>query len=424
MKWPDVTVLLRFNAWGARVSDKTSGMKSLLIHSGILTKRSISIALVVLFVPLASLTCASEQSTFQINPDAGAGDVIVHGKLGGLIFGFEVDPNGTEGLLCEAVSNPDGTVSARVETFSQVTGRIIRVVAKSESQDDAITLGVAGSVGLVEYEHVRGPLNIRRTFSTINPLAGNMINGQWTPPIDPKQIVNQVKPALDGSSNAAVYALSVDTNVSSVVFSSNFADNTFGPLINITDPDFTQEAPPVIAFDPRGNQAILGHDKPSPFILPPLIAFVDLTTGSFVKRTGLGLGVINGVAADSEDRVLCTDTSFDCAVQFYNLNDFTGISVFLPGHNPQTSTASGGDIEFDPVNKLFLVAQPFSDGQLDNGSSVQIYDIMGNLVESIDGLNFQGGDNVFPVHITLTPNRRIGFVNGPDLTTAIESFSY
>ena len=209
-----------------------------------------------------------------------------------------------------------------------------------------------------------------------------------------------------------------------VVFSSNLADNTFGPVIDITDPDFTQEAPPVIAFDPIGNQVILGHDKPSPFILPPVIGFVDLATGSFVKRNGLGLGVINGIAVDSEDGVLCTDTSFDSAVQFYNLSDFSGISVFLPGHNPQTSTASGGDIEFDPINKLFLVAQPFSDGQLNNGSSVHVFDLTGNLVESIDGLNFQGGDNVFPVHITLNPNDRIGFVNGPDLTTAIQSFNY
>ncbi len=179
-------------------------MKS-LFHSGtILTKRFISTALVGLFLCLASPTRASDQSRFQVNPNAGAGDVIVRGKLGGLIFGFEVDPNGTEGLLCEAVSNPDGTVSARVETFSQATGRIIRVLARSESQDDFIALGVAGSVGLIEHEHVRGLFNIKRTFSTINPLAGNMINGHWTPPIDPKQIVNQVKPSLDGSSNAAV----------------------------------------------------------------------------------------------------------------------------------------------------------------------------------------------------------------------------
>ena len=416
--------MLRSNAWDSSVPTKMSRMKSLFHSDIILTKQSISTALVALFLCSASLSPASNESGFQLNPGDEAGDVIVHGKLGGLIFGFEVDPNGKEGLLCEAVSHPDGTVSARVETFNQATGRIVRVLAGSESQDDFIAVGVEGSVGLIEREQVRGLFNVKRTFATINPLAGNMINGDWTPPIDSNQIVNQVKPALDGTPNVAVYALSVSTSVNPVVFSSNLADNTFGPVIDITDPDFTQEAPPVIAFDPIGNQAILGHDKPSPFILPPLIAFVDLTTGSFVKKTGLGLGVINGIAVDSEDGILCTDTSFDSAVQFYTLDDFTGISVFLPGHDPQTSTASGGDIEFDPINKLFLVAQPFSDGQLDNGSSIQVYDLTGNLVESIDGLNFQGGDNVFPVHITLNPNHRIGFVNGPDLTTAIQSFRY
>src|SRR6266850_1732655 len=59
---------------------------------------------------------------FQPNPDAGAGDVIVHGKFGGNIFDFEIDPNGTEGLLCEAVGNPDRTVTAAVETFDHATG--------------------------------------------------------------------------------------------------------------------------------------------------------------------------------------------------------------------------------------------------------------------------------------------------------------
>ena len=399
-------------------------MKSLSYSHIGLPKRSISTALVALFVCAASLTQASDQPGSRPSLNDEAGDVIVHGELGGLIFGFEIDPNGTEGLLCEAVSNPDGTVSARVETFSQATGRIKRVLAGSESQDDFVALSVAGSVGLVERERVRDLFHVRRTFATINLLADNRINARWTPPINSKQIVNQVKPALDGTPNIAVYALSVSTNVNPVVFTSNLADDTFGSVIDITDPDFTQEAPPVIAFDPIGNQVILGHDKPSPFILPPVIGFVDLAAGSFVKQTGLGLGVINGIAVDSEDGVLCTDTSFDSAVQFYTLSNFSGISVFLPGHNPQTSTASGGDIEFDPINKLFLVAQPFSDGLLNNGSSVHVFDLTGNLVESIDGLNFQGGDNVFPVHITLNPSTRTGFVNGPDLTTAIQSFNY
>jgi hypothetical protein len=385
------------------------------------------------FVPatLLGLLCfgaltarGADAPKFQPNPNVGPGDVIVHGKFGGNIFGFEVDPNGTEGLLCEAVGNPDGTVTAAVETFSQATGRIIRVLSKTNTQDDFIAWSVAGSIGLFEHEKVKGLFNIRRTFHIIDPVAGNQVNGNWTPPIDQKQIVNQVKAALDGSPNVAVYALSVSTSLNPVVFSSNISDNTFGPAIEITDPNFITEAPPIIAFDPPRNQAILGHDKPSPFILPPLIGFVDLATGSFEVKTGLGLGVINGVAVDSEDGILCTDTSFDSAAQFYDLSDFSGISVLLPGHDPQTSTASGADIEFDPINKLFLIAQEFSHGSLTDGSSILVYDLVGNLVESIDGLNFQGGFNVFPIHITLNPSRRVGFVNGPDLTTAIQSFNY
>ena len=354
----------------------------------------------------------------------GPGDVVVRGKMGGLIFGFEVDPAGKEGLLAEAVPNSDGTVTAAIETFNQSTGRIIRTLAKTNTQDDFIAWTVAGSVGLVEQEQVRGLFNIKRTFSTIDPLSGNRFTGRWTPPLGSKQIVNQVKPAFDGSPNVAVYALSVSTSVNPVVFTSNLRDNTFSPAFAITDLNFTTEAPPVIAYDPTRNQVVLGHDKPSPFIEPPLIGFLDLATGSLDVKTGLGLGVINGVAVDGEDGILCTDTSFDSTVQFYNLADFSGVSVFLPGHNPQTSTASGGDIEFDPINKLFLVAQAFSDGSLTDGSSIQVYDLAGNLVESIDGLMFQGGDNVFPVKITLNRGRRMGYVNGPDLTTAIQAFAY
>lgn len=51
---------------------------------------------------------------FQPNPNAAPGNVIVHGQFGGNIFGFEVDPNGTEGLLCESLGNADGTVLAAV----------------------------------------------------------------------------------------------------------------------------------------------------------------------------------------------------------------------------------------------------------------------------------------------------------------------
>jgi hypothetical protein len=391
-----------------------------------LTTKLLPAILIGLFCCTTSRGAAVEAPQFRAHPDSGPVDIIVRGKFGGNIFGFEVDPNGTEGLLCEAVGNPDGTVTAAVETFSQATGKIIRVVSKSNSQDDFIAWTAAGSIGLYEREHVKGIFNIQRTFHIIDPLAGDKVNGRWTPPITSKQIVNQVKPSLDGSPKVAVYALSVSTSVNPVVFTSDISNNSFGSAFEITDLNFITEAPPIIGFDPVGNQVILGHDKPSPFIEPPLIGFLDLATGSFEVENGLGLGVINGVAVDTEDRILCTDTSFDSAVQFYDLNDFigSGISVLLPGADPQTSTASGGDIEFDPINKLFLVAQEFAEGKLNNDSAIQVYDLAGNLVETIDGLNFQGGFNVFPIHITLNPSHRTGFVNGPDLTTAIQSFSY
>ncbi|MDQ3116107.1 MAG: hypothetical protein M3Q86_05785 [Verrucomicrobiota bacterium] len=101
----------------------------------------------------------ASQPAFQVNPNAGTGDVIVRGKLGGFIFGFEIDPNGTEGLLCEAALNSDGTVMAAIETFDQATGRIVRILGKTNTEDDFIALTVAGSVGLIEREKVRGLFN-------------------------------------------------------------------------------------------------------------------------------------------------------------------------------------------------------------------------------------------------------------------------
>src|SRR5437588_7755161 len=92
LKPRQVTVALRSNAWDSSVPREISGMKSLSHSGNILTKHSISTALIALFLCSASLSHASDQSGFQVNPGDQAGDVIVHGQLGGLIFGFEVDP--------------------------------------------------------------------------------------------------------------------------------------------------------------------------------------------------------------------------------------------------------------------------------------------------------------------------------------------
>jgi hypothetical protein len=88
--------------------------------------------------------------------------------------------------------------------------------------------------------------------------------------------------------------------------------------------------------------------------------------------------------------------------------------------NQVKSSQAAGTSE---VAVYFLIAQPFS-GTAASGRSIQVSDTAGTLIESIDGLNFQGGFNVFPIHIALHPADRTGYVNGPDLTRRLQSFSY
>jgi hypothetical protein len=99
----------------------------------------------------------------------------------------------------------------------------------------------------------------------------------------------------------------------------------------------------------------------------------------------------------------------------------TGFAVTLPGATSQLQ--SGSDVEFDPINKLFFIAQSVSStGQ---GSSIQVYDTNGNLIESLNGFNFSNASNVIFTHIALNPSHRTGYVDGPDSgVTELQSFTY
>ncbi len=181
--------------------------------------RLITAAFLSLFCALSTLSIG--QTDFQPNPAAGAGSIIVHSKFGGQIFGFDIDQNGTEGVLSEAQDLTNGNVLAAVETFDQTTGKILAVVTKTQTQDDFVTFGVVGrSVGLVEHEHVVSFLNVQRTFAVMNPLSANKFTGRWTPPIGTKHLINQVS-RTQGTSNAAVFAEDNSGNFVPFVFSSN-----------------------------------------------------------------------------------------------------------------------------------------------------------------------------------------------------------
>lgn len=112
----------------------------------------------------------------------GPGTTIVHSKFGGQIFGFDIDQNGTEGVLTENKALANGNVVAAVETFNQKTGKILKVVSETENQDNFLTLGIEGtSVGLVEQEVVTGIFVTDRIYDVMNPLKSNAITGTWTP---------------------------------------------------------------------------------------------------------------------------------------------------------------------------------------------------------------------------------------------------
>lgn len=349
----------------------------------------------------------------------GPTGVIVQGMFGGRIYGFDIDATGTEGVLSESQSGG----MAAVETFDQSTGKIIKVVAQMPvgRGSDFITLGVTGSsVGLIERDLVKGGIIPKRTFGTLSPLGRNRVNGRWSPPLDSNHLVGLVS-HNQGTPNNAVLTEDISANFMPTIFSSNVGANTFGPVITLTDPEFTNGSP-ALAYDSANHRAILGvATLGNPFV-PGKIATVDLVSGAFTKFTGVGDGEVNGIAYDPVSGTACTTTEIDFSVEFYNIATQSGFAEPLPGAVNQFF--SGADVEFDPVNQLFLVAQPNSSTS-GSGSSIHVYDVSGNLIESLNGFSFSNASNVIPVHIALNPAARLGYVDGPDLgVTEIQSFTY
>ena len=389
------------------------------MHKG--TKHAI---IVTLLLCGAAALAQSNEKEIQSKPATGPGSVIVHSKFGGQIYGFDIDQNGTEGVLSEAAIQSNGTILAAVETFSQSTGKILKVVAQTQTGDDFITLGVVGtSVGLVDHQHVQGGFVVTNTYNTMNPLSSNKFTGLWTPPtIGTEHLIMPTGVSRSqGVPNVAVFAYDNSGNFIPWVFSSNVAANTFGPVVDITDSYNFGSVPPPMGYDSVTNQAILGGGDGC-FGCLPEIGLVDLTAGTWSEFKGVGFGFINGLAVDSADGIFVTTTEDDAGLEFYHLATEEGFEVTLPGSGSQ-QIFSGADVEYDPINKLFLVAQPVSSSS-SSGSTIYVYNIGGELQETLNGFSFSNG-NVVPVHIALHPKQRSGYVDGPDAdVTEIQSFTY
>jgi hypothetical protein len=392
------------------------------------------LALVYLFalgLPMRGAAQLSEPSG-DTKQAIGPGSTIVHSKFGGQIFGFDIDQNGTEGVLSENKLLANGKVLAAIETFDQKSGKILDVVAETENNDNFLTLGIVGtSVGLVEQEVVPGMFVTQRIYDVLSPLDSNSISSTWTPALTKDDIIlgisrNQYS-ANQGPATNAVLAYENGGNLTSFVFGTNIAANTSQPFIPLTNPIFDFNEAPVVAYDSAANRAIVASSNGEVGGPAPVFALVDLTTGEVNEFNGIRgpfpdrQGSINGIAVDSEDGIVCTTTEVDFRVEFYNLAAKTGFAENLPGATGQIQ--SGSDVEYDPVHKLFFVAQSVSSTAA--GSSIQVYNPKGQLVESLNGFSFSNASNVVPLHIALNPSHRSGYVDGPDSgVTEIQSFTY
>jgi hypothetical protein len=376
----------------------------------------ISAALLGCFAFAAAQTSKSVSKTPK-----GAGKVIVHPKLGGTIFGFDVDQNGTEGFLSEGIGY--GSCPYASETFDQKSGKIIKVVRRGKSKgcgDDDVTWGVVGtSVGLVEHQHSPTFDHLQMSFPVLNPLDGNQVTGSWLSPFKKTAEIEGVS-RNQGTSMNAFQFYDFSTMMEYVV-GSDVAKNEFGPVVQITS------VPGIIGLNTKTNSAVVMVGTTDFGI--SYVDQIDVATGKIESFAGIGSGQVMGIAVDSEDDMAVTTTFGDAGVEFYDLKNQTGFEVILPFIPENCDNAcTGVDVEFDPIHKLFLVAQPISSQQPNsNFSTIYVYNRQGTLLEALNGFNFvtQRFD-VFPVHMAIHPTERSGFV---DVTNsigvgAIQSFTY
>jgi len=350
-------------------------------------------------------------------PAKGPGNIVVRPKFGGQMSGYDIDQNGTEGVLAEQATLKDGNILTAVETFDQKTGKIIKVVSKKISQfDDDIVEGIVGNSTAVLLRENALSNGTQRIYRLISPLSANKYTSVWHPPhFDNRSIVYGV--SHDQQSDTAAFFVLHDIypGTSYFAFTENMQTHTFGKEFKTKAQDFVPFNPVAFAYDVNTNTGVLAESEGCNYCVMQ-IGLLNLDNGKFGQFTGLGEG-LQGLAVDSDDGIACTTSADDANVQFYDVKTQTGISEDLPGGVGQAQ--SGFDVEYDPIHKLFLIFQADGPGE---HSFIQVYDPKGTLVDSIDF----GPYNRFGGYMALQPRTRGGFLGeAPGNSNGVlRSFTY
>lgn len=346
---------------------------------------------------------------------SGLGAVLT--SQGGQIYGFDINQNGTDGVLATQFN---------VETFDQKTGKITAVFPKKTPRGtsySAVNIST-GDVGLItRYVVPNGKIYAKRFYNVINPVTGGKFTGQWTPPI--KDIQVEAAGPNQSLANTGIFAIELKNQDVPDVFESNIAANTFGKVIHLDPNEFSLGDQPQFAQDTETNQAVIATSPDGGRVggAAPINLLVNLKTGKQTEFTGLnngyyGAGFVNGLAVDSATGIAATDTELNAQVEFYNLAKQTGTAAQLPCTGSTSQFYSGSGIANDSANGLFLVTEMnYCNGS--QGSAIIVYDESGNLVETITGFTFAIGEPA-PV---INPSQRMGWAFGPNFSQ-LQQFFY
>ena len=357
-------------------------------------------------------------------PRVGLGEVLSTPD-GGQIFGWDVNRSGTDGVLTTSKVVGPGRYQVSVETFDQTTATVTHVFAKARGRQHSF-LGdgiFAGDLGLItHYVTPPGQIFPRREYDLMDPVSGGRFTGTWTPPV---QNFDVIQAAVNQStSTSAIYGIDLNHAGRPLLVATDLRAGTT-TTFNL-DPDTFGIGDVQLAQDTATNQAVLATSNGGVGGPPPLNTLIDLTTGETTQFEGLnngffGAGFVNGLAVDSTTGIAVTTTELNAQVEFYDLAAQTGFAVQLPGTENTSQLNSGAAVANDPVNGLFLVADPVFAPT--GGSAIVVYDEQGNLVESITGFSFSNATRVVPIRVAVNPALRMGWVDGPGIDQ-LQQFFY
>ena len=358
---------------------------------------------------------------------------VVTSQFGGEIFGWDINQNGNDGLLTETVLGAN--VINAIETFDESTGKITKVVQKVQRVNasvEPVVDAIAGSdIGIIDVEHdffVRSRVEREDHFDIMSPVSGNKITARSHPP-HPFGIVPNFVTNNQASSSQVMMAFDTDKRNDEEVgmYTYDTAKNVWGKRFDFPRRFLFQNGFPIYAaIDATTKEAVVGYLMRSRYNPHESATFyvMDAATGKHLRSFyGVGYGFPNGMAIDPTTDTMCTTTTGDRDVEFYNLSTGKGRAVQIPILYSKGPLTNGAAVAADPIHHLFLVAQLDSTFS-SYGSTVIVYDEHGKLVEYINGFDFFPSPySVVVPHLAVNPSNRTGYVNGPS-PSQLQEFTY